>query len=289
MTEISIIGLGAMGQALAAAFLARGHGVTVWNRTPGKAGELVAAGAREAAGVAEALAASELSVICVLDYAVADALVDAAGAALSGRTLVNLTNGTPRQARVTAARVTALGATYLDGGIMATPPMIGGEHAFILYSGDAAGFARHEEALGALGRPVHIGPDAGLASLYDLALLSGMYGLFAGFLHAMALVRSEGVSAEAFVTLLQPWVGAMLEAFPDYAARIDSGDHARDVMSNLSMQTTAMENILAASREQGIDAALLAPLLPLMRRRVQDGFGTDEMSGIHELIRARRE
>jgi 3-hydroxyisobutyrate dehydrogenase-like beta-hydroxyacid dehydrogenase len=48
MASISILGLGAMGQALAARFLQQGHTVTVWNRTPDKAGSLVAKGARAA-------------------------------------------------------------------------------------------------------------------------------------------------------------------------------------------------------------------------------------------------
>lgn len=43
--EVTVIGLGPMGQALAAAFLAAGVRTTVWNRTPGKDRELVAAGA----------------------------------------------------------------------------------------------------------------------------------------------------------------------------------------------------------------------------------------------------
>lgn len=37
---VSVIGLGAMGRALAGAFLDAGHPTTVWNRSPGRAGEL---------------------------------------------------------------------------------------------------------------------------------------------------------------------------------------------------------------------------------------------------------
>ena len=44
-TDISIIGLGAMGSALARAQLRAGHKVTVWNRDPRKAELLVAEGA----------------------------------------------------------------------------------------------------------------------------------------------------------------------------------------------------------------------------------------------------
>ncbi|MER5418487.1 NAD(P)-binding domain-containing protein [Streptosporangium roseum] len=40
-----MIGLGPMGRAMAAAFLAAGHPTTVWNRTAGRADELLASGA----------------------------------------------------------------------------------------------------------------------------------------------------------------------------------------------------------------------------------------------------
>src|SRR5688572_15625198 len=127
--HVTVIGLGAMGQALAAAFLKNGHPTTVWNRTAEKADDLVAKGARRAATVAEAVLASPVVVVCVLDYDVVREILAPAGGALSGRAIVNLTNGTPQQARETAKWIAAQGADYLDGGIMATPPMIGEPHA----------------------------------------------------------------------------------------------------------------------------------------------------------------
>jgi 3-hydroxyisobutyrate dehydrogenase-like beta-hydroxyacid dehydrogenase len=285
MTNISIIGLGAMGQALAACLLEQDYTVTVWNRTHGKATSLAAKGAREADSPADAIAASELTIICVLDYAAADSVIGAADSVLSGRTLVNLTNGTPAQARATARRVAALGAEYLDGGIMATPPMIGGEHAVILYSGARAPFDAHAKTLGMLGAANWLGEDAGLASLHDLALLAGMYGLFSGYFHATALVASEGIGATAFLKLLVPWMTAMMGEFSGYARKIDSGRHDVDVVSNLGIQVAALDNILTASREQGVATDLLSPMLTLCQRRAEAGFGSEDISGIFELIR----
>lgn len=288
MANISIIGLGAMGQALAARFLQQGRAVTVWNRTPGKAAALVAQGAREAASATEAIAAGDVTVMCVLDYTAANMVIEDAAPALSGRALVNLTNGTPAQARAAAERVAALGGAYLDGGIMATPPMIGGEHALILYSGSKAAFDAYAGTLEDLGAATYVGADAGLASLHDLALLSGMYGVFAGFFHATALIDSEGIGAAAFFKLLGPWMAAMMGELPGYAQKIDSGRHGVDVVSNLGMQSVALANILAATREQGVATDLLAPMLELFRRRAEAGHGEEDISGIVELIRRRR-
>jgi 3-hydroxyisobutyrate dehydrogenase-like beta-hydroxyacid dehydrogenase len=285
MTNTSVLGLGAMGQALAARFLQKGHTVTIWNRTPGKAASLVAMSAREEKSAAGAVAASDVTVICVLDYAASSSVIDEAASALSGRALVNLTNGTPAQARATAERVARLGADYLDGGIMATPPMIGGEHALILYSGAKAAFDAHAGSLEALGAAKYLGADAGLASLHDLALLSGMYGLFAGFFHASALVDSEGIRAGSFLSLLGPWMTAMMGELTGYAEKIDSGRHGVNVVSNLGMQAASLDNILTATREQGVATDLLDPMLTLFRKRAGAGFGDEDISGVFELIR----
>ncbi|WP_188307091.1 NAD(P)-binding domain-containing protein, partial [Streptomyces sp. CBMA123] len=55
---VAVLGLGPMGRALAGALLAAGHPVTVWNRTPGREGELLARGARAAGTVAAAVASA---------------------------------------------------------------------------------------------------------------------------------------------------------------------------------------------------------------------------------------
>lgn len=57
--DVAVLGMGRMGQALARRLLGGGHRVAVWNRTPGKAEEVVAAGATEAESVAGAVKAAE--------------------------------------------------------------------------------------------------------------------------------------------------------------------------------------------------------------------------------------
>ena len=99
MSDVSIIGLGAMGSALAEALLKSGLSVTVWNRSPAKAEAFVTQGAVAAASVKEAVEASKLAIACLLVYDTVYEALEPAKDALAGRTLVNLTNGTPAQAR----------------------------------------------------------------------------------------------------------------------------------------------------------------------------------------------
>ena len=64
---VSVIGLGMMGAALAGAYLRAGHRTTVWNRSAGKADALVEQGASRADTIADAVAASDVLVACVVD------------------------------------------------------------------------------------------------------------------------------------------------------------------------------------------------------------------------------
>jgi 3-hydroxyisobutyrate dehydrogenase-like beta-hydroxyacid dehydrogenase len=74
--RIAVLGLGQMGRALAGRLLTQGHDVTVWNRSPGRAGELVARGAHEARAAAAAVARAEVVMsILVADDAVIEVLM----------------------------------------------------------------------------------------------------------------------------------------------------------------------------------------------------------------------
>jgi 3-hydroxyisobutyrate dehydrogenase-like beta-hydroxyacid dehydrogenase len=283
--DVTVLGLGAMGSALAGALLAGGARVVVWNRTPGRDGELVARGAVAAGSVAEAVAASRTVVVCLLDHASVHEVLDPVADELAGRVLVELTNGTPEQARELAGWAARHGAELLSGGIMAVPPMIGTPGAFVLYSGSRAVFDAQRPLLDLLGGSVFVGADPGRAALLDLALLSAMYGMLGGVLHAYALVGSGGVAAGEFAPLLARWLDAMSGFVDDAAERIDARDHARGVVSTLAMQAAAYPGLVAASRAQGVDPALIEALGPLMRRRVEDGHGHEDISGVVELLR----
>ncbi|MFD0854661.1 NAD(P)-dependent oxidoreductase, partial [Actinomadura adrarensis] len=112
-TPVTVVGLGLMGQALAATFLKAGHPTTVWNRTPSKAEKLVADGARLAPTLNDALKPGSLTIVCVTDYEAVHELLGTAR--LDGTTLINLTSGSSSQARETAQWAERRGARYLDG------------------------------------------------------------------------------------------------------------------------------------------------------------------------------
>ncbi|QTD98391.1 NAD(P)-dependent oxidoreductase [Streptomyces cyanogenus] len=283
-TPLTLLGTGAMGTALGRAWLAAGHPLTVWNRTPERTAALTAEGAVAAGSAAEAVAANRLVVACLLDDASVGTALDSAE--LAGRDLVNLTTGTPADARERAAWAEKRGARFLDGGIMAVPPMIGAPGAFVLYSGHQELFEEHRDTLAVPAGTEYVGADPGLAALHDVALLSGMYGMFAGITHAFALLRGTEVAPRDFAALLVPWLNAMAGTAEETAGRLASGDYTTGVVSNLAMQVAGSETLLRTAHEQGVSAELLTPFLGLMRDRLAAGHATEDTTGLVDLLRA---
>ncbi|MCX5306193.1 MULTISPECIES: NAD(P)-dependent oxidoreductase [unclassified Streptomyces] len=266
--SLTLLGLGDMGTALARTWLAAGHSLTVWNRTAAKAGALASEGASVAATAADAVAASPLVVVCLLDDASVGAALD--GIDLTGKDLVNLTTGTPGEARARAAWAEARGARYLDGGIMATPTMIGVPEAggYVFHSGSRALFEAHRAFLEVPAGARFVGEDPGHAALHDVALLSAMWGMFAGISHAYALIADEDVAPKDLAPLLSEWLGAMGFFAGNAAERLTSGDFTSGVVSSLAMQVVGSGTMLRTTEEQGVSTELVSPYVDLLRRRL---------------------
>ncbi len=283
--RVTVIGLGLMGQALAGAFLRDGHATTVWNRTEAKAGQLVAQGASLAGSVGEAVAASPLVVVCVSDYETAHELLHPLGEALDGRVVVNLTSGTSRAARETAEWAARQGATYLDGAIMAIPSAIGTADAVVLYSGPRSAFDQHEPVLGSLGAgTTYLGEDHGLASLYDVAVLSLMWNIGNGFLQGAALLGAAGVDAGAFASLATTSIKTVADWMPGYAQQIDDGSYPA-LDATIDTHLAAMEHLVHESESLGVNAELPRFIKALTERAVAAGHGGSGYAAMIEQFR----
>ncbi|MDR7129734.1 3-hydroxyisobutyrate dehydrogenase-like beta-hydroxyacid dehydrogenase [Algoriphagus sp. 4150] len=85
---VSVLGLGEMGTAIAQTFVNHRYHTTVWNRSANKCAPLVEAGASAVATTADAVAASSLVVICLLDNTVVDEVLRPLESNLESKVLV---------------------------------------------------------------------------------------------------------------------------------------------------------------------------------------------------------
>lgn len=297
--SVTVFGLGPMGQAMIRTFLEAGHAVTVWNRTPERADDVVAAGAELATTPVEAVSASDLIILSLTDYqAMWDVLGDAT-AALAGRTIVNLSSDTPDKTRDAATWIAKHGAAFLTGGVMVPAIMVGTEMSYVYYSGDEQAFDTHRARLASIGEPKFLGADPGRAQLMYQAHLDLFLTTLSGFVHATALVGSAGITAESFL----PEAMRLFRAIPDmmgvsgnprqanqehgiteFGRRVDAGQHPGDG-ANITMMAASADHIEAASAAVGIDTALPRAVQAYYQRAIADGYGSDGWTRIIDSIR----
>lgn len=286
---VTLIGLGPMGQAMVRTLLAAGHPVTVWNRTPSRADALVTEGALLAATPSEAVAASDVVLLSLTDYAAMYDVLGSASDALRGRTIVNLSSDTPGATRIAARWAADHGATLVTGGVMAPPPMLGTADAYVYYSGPEVAFRAHESTLALLGAPRYLGPDPGLAQLLYQAQLDVFLTALSGLAHAAALAGAAGVPPTQFVPeALQTLVTTPAMLGGDGAGvEFETGVHPGHLSTATMMGATAA-HVVGASEELGVDTVLPRAILSHYERALEAGHGRDSWTAIFEVIRAPR-
>jgi 3-hydroxyisobutyrate dehydrogenase-like beta-hydroxyacid dehydrogenase len=244
----------------------------------------VARGAVWADTAADAVAASQLTVVCVMDAAAMGVVLDPLDETLRGRALVNLTSTTPDQARQRAAWASESGIAYLDGAIMTPTPSIGQDTALVLYSGGEAAYDAHRQTLANLGgTPTYLGDDPGRASAYDVALLDMFWTSVSGLVHGLALARAEGVTASALAPYARQVFGLLPDMGDRFARHVDDGHHPGE-RSTIDSAAAGIAHIRRTGKAHGMDTGSLAAALAIVRRAIDDGHGSDGLSRLVEVI-----
>jgi 3-hydroxyisobutyrate dehydrogenase-like beta-hydroxyacid dehydrogenase len=287
---VSVIGAGAMGAALAKAFLAKKCRVAVWNRTAKKCEPLQAAGATLAPSVAAAVAASRVIVVCVSNYDVSNALLRKKDVAsqLGGKVLVQFTTGTPREAREGEAWFKKTGTKYLDGAIMAYPSQVGSKDCTVLYSGPKDVFESNRQLLLSVGgAPMFVGENVGNASTLDQSVLSFAVGSIVSFLHGAAICASEGFPISGYVSAAVPLLPVIEATMKTSEAMIEKRNYGGSEAS-LNTWTAVLEHIVQTSRQNGIDRALPEFLMGYFKKALAAGRGSEEIAALFEFLRSKK-
>ena len=204
--KVGFVGLGTMGAGMAANLARAGFPLTVWNRTPGRAGPLLALGAVEAHSPREVARASEVVVTCVTDSPqVAEVLFGPDGLAeglVPGSLLIDCSTISPASAREIGTRLKDHGVAMLDA------PVSGGSEGAvagtltIMVGGEPTDVERAHDVLHAMGRSVtHLGPigSGQVAKAVNQVILCGTY---LGVAEGIVLALKAGIDVERVITAL---------------------------------------------------------------------------------------
>lgn len=254
---VAVLGLGAMGAALARSIAAAGHPVRAWNRSPKTARD--GGGSEHLAVVGSAQAAvtgARWVVACVRDHAAFREVLETVAPHLDGQVVLNLSTGTPVEAAQTAARARELGLRYVTGAVMVPTPLVGTDDCLVLYAGDepdVAELAPLQRAFGGASDPT--GPDHAVPPVLDLAMLDIYFAGMYAHLHATALAAAHGVPPERFLPYARGIVDTLGGSLADLTASVERRTYDQGE-ARLDMCLSFLEHIVATSRAAGIAPGL---------------------------------
>jgi 3-hydroxyisobutyrate dehydrogenase-like beta-hydroxyacid dehydrogenase len=280
--KVAFCGLGKMGVPMAAQLLDAGHEVTVWNRTSGRAGELVERGAPEAASPAEAATGAEVVITMLADPpAVAAVVAGVAETITAGATLVEMSTIGPAAVRSLAAGLPE-GVDVLDAPVLGSVPQATEGTLKIFVGGDTAVFERCRSVLEPMGTPRHLGP-LGAGAAMKLVANSILGALMGGLAEALALADAFELEEAAVLDILaESPIGVTVKG---KRKLIENGVYPANF--KLALAAKDLRLVTEAGEAAGVDLPMAAAARSWLERADKHGLGDLDYSAVIADVRGR--
>ncbi|HAJ36774.1 MAG TPA: 2-hydroxy-3-oxopropionate reductase [Chloroflexi bacterium] len=282
--RIGFVGLGIMGQGMAANLLGAGFELTVWNRTITRMQDLVAQGAHAGASPADVAARSDIIITCVSDTPDVQAVLlgeqGVIHGARPGALVIDCSTISPQATRELAAALGEKGIHMLDA------PVSGGSEGAakgtlsIMVGGDGDQFARALPIFQAMGKTItHVGGH-GAGQTVKLVNQVLVVGNCIAMCEALMFAQAGGVDLQkTYTAISQGAAGSWM--FTNRAPQIMARDWRPGF--TIDLQQKDLRLVLEAADELGVPVPVTSLVFQLYRTLQARGEGSE---GNHALIKA---
>ena len=282
MTAVAVLGLGAMGGAIAARLLGAGHDVRVWNRTPGRDDELVAAGARRSMTPADAVHEADVVITMVTDPPALEAVLfgpdGAAPAIPDSATLIDMSTVGPTEISSVVERVAPV--AVLDAPVLGSVPSVESGSLVILAGGDHAVFERHTELLALLGRPIHVGPS-GSGAMLKLVNNAASIATLVALGELLALTDRTGLGIDAVLQSLE--AGPLASLIERWRPRLKGEDQSSYFRLALARKDLAI--VFDEAEREGTELTVAQTAAARCDEAIEAGLGDEDFGAIVPFLR----
>ena len=282
MQRVALLGLGTMGAGMAANWLAKGFGLTVWNRTRARTQALADKGARVATTPREAAEGADCVFAMVADDAASRAVWlgddGALAGAKTGAVVVESSTLTPDWVRELAGHARAKGCAFLDAPVGGSRQAAASGELRLFVGGDAATLDKARPALIAIGSKIDLLGPAGAGATWKLINNQLIAAQVAALGEALDVARKAGFRPVQISSLIlngaasSPIVKMKLPSMlnGDY----DEPDFALSLMLKDARYAAALAQSLGAS------ADLVSSAVKAFARAEAKGLGAKDIAAV---------
>jgi len=282
MAKIGFIGLGIMGAPMCGNLLAKGHDVTVYNRSREKMAPLVAAGAKGASSVARLVEQADIVITMLSDpAAVWEVVAETAGvlsALKEGKTYIDMSTVSPESSREISAMVRKAGADFLEAPVLGSRKPATEGTLVILAGGDPEVARRMEPILLTMGSKVVYMGEVGLAAHMKLIINQVLGTLLCVFSEAALTGMAAGIPAEKILEVVQNSIVGCLAI--QIKGKDMLGERAFAVHFPLKLAHKDMRLAVLAGDAAGVPTPVTAAAYQLFSIACERGFGEHDVSAV---------
>lgn len=281
MAEVTLLGVGRMGSAMARKLAEEGHRLTLWNRTATSAADVAAeVDGVIAASPADAVAGADLVISMLSSGDVTREVLlreDLLRALRHGTVVCDMATSGVDTAHALARGLEPTGALFVDAPVSGSVPTIAAGQLLVMASGDEEAVRSAEPVLLAFAKRVaYLGP-AGAGQAMKLAVNLIVHTLNAAVSEALTMVTSAGVdAATAYDIFMDSVVAAPFVAYKR-AAFLDADT---PVAMSLSLTDKDLGLITGFARHQQVPALVAEAVREEVARAVAAGRGDEDMAAL---------
>jgi 3-hydroxyisobutyrate dehydrogenase-like beta-hydroxyacid dehydrogenase len=202
--NVTLLGLGNMGSGIARNLLAKGHPLTVWNRTAARAQPLTERGANAATSVHDAVAGADVVLTMLADDSAVKSVVEGNSGLLvrmpRGAVHASLSTISVALSRELAASHAAAGQGYVAAPVFGRPAAADSGQLLVVAAGDSDKVARITAVLQAFSRQiVTLGKEPAQANAMKLAGNFLIAAMIESLGEAFAFVRRHDIDPRVFL------------------------------------------------------------------------------------------
>lgn len=281
--NISLIGVGLMGQALSENLLEQQQHLTIYNRSTEKTTQLQQSGAEIAESAQAAVEKGDICILMLSDARAINAVLETiSDASFNDKLIIQMGTIAPNESRLIQQYITERQGRYLECPVLGSLPEARTGTLILMAGGSEDDYQTALPLLQIIGKnPRHIG-DIGQGATVKLAMNQLIAGLTSSFALSLALVEKEGIATEQFMGILRD-SALYAPTFDKKLDRMLARDYANP---NFPTKHLAKDTnlFLSVAGNLGLDTSGLEGVSSLLEKALEQGLADTDYAAIYSAV-----
>lgn len=283
MNQVTIFGMGLMGQPMAIKLHQANISLVAYNRTAEKLKPLQAQNIPVTTNVQDAIAFGNCLILMLTDIQAIEEVILESNADLRGKTIIQMGTISPDESKKLLSQIEIRGGEYLEAPVLGSIPEAKNGNLLVMVGAKKNQFDTWQHLLKNYSpQPIFVG-EVGTAAALKLALNQMIAGLTSTFALSLDFIQQQGVEVSTFMDILRD-SALYAPTFDKKLSRMCDRNYdnpnfpTKHLLKDINLFLTSAESL-------GINIQSLEGIKGIVSQAVNQGYGDSDYSAMIEGIK----